>query len=78
MVARAYLDQLSRSGGLAAARVTAVRSELGGAERRAGKSRRDALTRLATQLDRDAASAADQAKVRTLVAEVRELAGAGR
>ena len=78
VVARAYLDQLSRSGGLAAARVTAVRSELGGAERRAGKSRRDALTRLATQLDRDAASAADQAKVRTLAAEVRELAGAGR
>ncbi len=74
VVARAYLDQLERTRGLAAARVTAVRASLARAERLGGGARRDALTRLAGELDRDAGSAADAAKTRTLAGEVRQLA----
>ncbi len=75
VVARAYLDQLERTRGLAAARINAVRASLARAERLGGSARRDALTRLAGELDRDAGSAADAAKTRTLAAEVRRLAG---
>jgi hypothetical protein len=39
-----------------------------------GTGRRDALTRLAGELDADAASAADGAKVRALAGAVRDLA----
>src|SRR3989442_8344671 len=70
VVARAYLDQLERSHGLAADRIGAARSALASAELgRAG--RRATLTTLATQLDRDARSASDATKVRTLAAVVR-------
>jgi hypothetical protein len=74
VVPRAYLDQLERGNGLAAARIAAVRDALRRAERQTGAARRTALTRLAGQLDADAARASDQAKVRTLAAAVRELA----
>ena len=74
VVARAYVDQLERSHGLAAARIAAVRSALSGAERKTGAARKTVLTGLATQLDRDAATAADAAKVKTLAAAVRDLA----
>ena len=73
-VARAYVDQLERSHGLAAGRIGAVRTALTAAERKTGSARKTALTALATQLDRDVGSAADGAKVRTLAAAVRELA----
>jgi len=76
VVARAYVDQLERSGGLAAARIAAVRGALAGAERMSGARRAAALTRLAGQLDGDAATSSDAAKVRMLAAEVRQLAGA--
>src|SRR5688500_18623710 len=49
-LARAYLDQLERGNGLAAARITAVRQALQSAERASGAARRTALTQLATQL----------------------------
>jgi len=75
VVARAYLDQLERSGGLSAARLAAVRSALARAERASGSARRTALTQLAAGLERDAAGSSDQAKVRTLEAEVQGLAG---
>ena len=77
-LARAYLDQLERSNGLAAARVAATRQELASAEKASGAARRDALTRLATQLDGDAGGAGDAAKVRTLAGAVKELAAATR
>jgi hypothetical protein len=76
VVARAYLDQLARSNGLPAARIMTVREALASAEKLSGQPQRDALTLLATQLNGDAAAAADQAKVRTLAAEVNDLAGA--
>jgi hypothetical protein len=75
VVARAYVDQLERSHGLAAARVGAVRTALAGAERKTGSARKSALTALATQLDREAAASSDGAKVHLLAAEVRTLAG---
>lgn len=78
VVARAFLDQLERSNGLATERVSAARKALARAEGTSGPRRRDALTRLATQLDSEAPGAADQAKVRTLAAAVRDLAHAQR
>ncbi len=75
-LARAYLDQLARSNGLAggAPRVDAVREALNSAERSSTADRRGALDRLAAQLDRDASRSPDAAKVRTLAGVVRELA----
>ena len=78
VVAGAYLDQLARSGGLGLVRVTAIRAELGRAEKLAGPARRDALSRIASQLTADAATASDAAKVRALAAAVTDLANAGR
>jgi hypothetical protein len=75
-LARAYLDQLARSNGLAATRITAVRTALADAERQSGQQRRTALTQLATQLHSDATGAGDATKVHTLAAAVGELANA--
>jgi hypothetical protein len=76
VVARAYLDQLGRSGGLAAERVATARTSLARAERLSGAARRNALSRLAQSLDGEAATASDRTKVRTLATTVRELAAA--
>ncbi|HVH66880.1 MAG TPA: hypothetical protein VM716_03355 [Gemmatimonadales bacterium] len=74
VVARAYLDQLDRSRGLAPGRISAVRTALASAERATGRRRRSALTALTMEIERDAASAADAEKVRALAGAVRELA----
>jgi len=74
VVARAYLDQLERGHGLADAKVASARSTLARAERQSGRSRAKTLTKLAGQLDKDAAGAGDRAKVTTLAAAVRALA----
>jgi len=73
-LARAYVDQLERSRGLSADRIAAVRRELDSAEKASGAARRDALTRLAAQLDSEAAGSRDAKKVRMLVDAVRDLA----
>ena len=75
-LARAYVDQLSRSNGLAASRVGAVRSALASAESAAGGERASALAALAAQLDADVAGSSDGPKVRMLAAAVRSLAAA--
>src|SRR6059036_815933 len=75
-VARAYLDQLARSNGLAAPRVAALRRALERAEKLSGQPRRDALTQVARELDGDAQGVADQAKVRMLATAVTDLANA--
>ena len=72
--ARAFLDQLERGNGLAAARIAAVRNDLAAAEKLSGDARRKALTTLAAQVEKDAAGAADSARVRMLVDAVSELA----
>src|SRR3954471_10729840 len=72
-LARAYLDQLERSKGLSAARISSIRQQLKAAEK---GSDPNALTALAAQLEADANKAADAAKVRILAGAVRELAAA--
>ncbi len=74
VVARAYVDQLERSNGLAAAQVTATREALASAEKASGQKRHDALTQLVTQLNGDAQGSADAAKLRLLIATVTDLA----
>ena len=76
VVARAYLDQLARTQGLGADKLAAARSGLARAEKLAGQPRREALAQLARELDGDLPGAADQAKLRTLAAAVRDLANA--
>jgi len=78
VVSRAYVDQLQRSSGLSVARITAVRAALAAAEQASGTARRDALAQLASQLDGDAGSSSDAAKVRMLAGSVRDLANAAR
>jgi hypothetical protein len=75
VVARAYVDQLERSHGLSATRLTAVRSSLDRAEHASGAARRTALRTLATQLTGDAGRSSDAAKVRLLSGTVHDLAG---
>jgi len=73
-LARAWVDQLQRSNGLAADRIASVRGGLASAENASGSARRDALNRLASQLDGEAGGSRDGAKVRMLVKAVRDLA----
>ena len=74
VVSRAYVDQLERSHGLSAARLQAVRGALSAAEGKTGAARSSALNALALQLDKDAATSSDAAKVKTLATQVRDLA----
>jgi hypothetical protein len=74
--ARAYLDQLERNRGLAAARIDTARTELASAETLTGEPRKQALERLAAQLKTDASRASDRAKAQLLSEAVTELATA--
>ena len=73
-LARAYVDQLERSGGLASSRLSAVRQSLASAEQASGSQRATVLSQLASQLDSDANGSSDAAKVRKLASAVRDLA----
>jgi hypothetical protein len=73
-VVRSYLDQLVRGQGLSSARTSAIASALNGAEQMSGAGRKSALNTLASQLDGDAQSAADAARVRKMATAVRDLA----
>ena len=75
VVARAYLDQLARGSGMPRDRALAVASALAAAERMSGTERNAALSQLATQLESDASTATDAAKVRRLASVVREIGG---
>ena len=75
-LARAYLDQLERSNGLSADRISTTRAELAAAERLSGQQRRNAITQIASDLDGAARGAGDRAKVTTLASALRDLAGA--
>jgi hypothetical protein len=69
-LARAYLDQLERNGGLAASRISAVRTELANAERGGSNA---ALSTLAAQIQDDVAGASDKGRVQLLQRAVSEL-----
>jgi hypothetical protein len=71
VVARAYVDQLARGGGLPASRVAAVRGELARAEGTAGAGRQALLIALASQLDAEAQGSSDAPRVRALAGVVR-------
>jgi hypothetical protein len=73
-MARAFVDQLERSQGLTAARITAVRTALAGAEKLNGAARSKALTTLASSVDKDATGSKDAAKAKMLAAAIRDLA----
>jgi LVIVD repeat len=74
--ARAYLDQLERDNGFAAASINSARTELASAEKLSGQQRQQALQKLGAQLSNDASSAANQGKVKMLADAVNELATA--
>jgi LVIVD repeat len=75
-LARAYVDQLERSRGLSAARITAVRTALQRAEGQQGAARQTALRQLAQSLHGDMAGSSDGAKVHALANAVEQLANA--
>lgn len=73
--ARAYLDQLERSGGLADARIREVRGALAAAETGSSPAHRRALGAVAKDLKATADLTGDPGKVRALAEAVAELAG---
>jgi len=73
-LARAYLDQLDRGATLSIARVAELRRELNAAEEASGGARRDALARLADELQREVDAVRDPRRMRLLVSTLRELA----
>ncbi|MCC6773512.1 MAG: hypothetical protein IT360_20180 [Gemmatimonadaceae bacterium] len=75
-VVRSYLDQLGRVNGLAAERTTAIDAALTTAEQQEGKARRDALSALAKQVDKDVRGATDSARVKAMSDAIKALAKA--
>ena len=73
-LARAYVDQLERSGGLTGERIAAARRELNEAESASAGARRSALSDLAGELEGAAGSSSDAEKVRMLADVLEELA----
>jgi hypothetical protein len=73
-LARAYVDQLERSGGLSAADLKATRSDLDKAEKASGGSRASTLNAVASRLDAAVSASRDAAKVRMAAGAVRDLA----
>ncbi len=73
-LARAYVDQLTRSGGLSPARLQSVYAELTAAEKLSGQKRKDALSALSTALHTEARSSSDAPKAHMLASAVGDLA----
>ena len=73
-LSRAYVDQLERSGGLSSSQLSSIRSSLTAAESASGGTRRDALNKLASQVDGDVSGSRDGTKVRMLASSIRDLA----
>ncbi len=76
-LARAYVDQLVRSGGLSTTRLGQVLGTLSDAESNSGAARRNTLRSLADGLAMDSRGSSDAAKVDKLTDAVRRLAEAG-
>jgi hypothetical protein len=73
VVARAYLDQLERGSGLAADRLSAIRTDLDAAEHMDGPKQKSALQKLARQTEGDAKNAKDAERVKWLASEIKDL-----
>jgi hypothetical protein len=78
VVVRAYLDQLTRNNGLAAARRTSISAALAAAEKQTGAARAAALTALATRVDGYVSGASDAARVRMMSDAIKQLAEASK
>ena len=74
-LARAYIDQLERSHGLAASRISTLRRTLARAERSSGTQRNAALEQAVRDLEAEAGSSSDAATVRMLIDALRRLGG---
>ena len=74
-LARAYVDQLERSGGLGAEGVAMARTALADLEDAPASERRASLTQMATHLEHLAAESEDSERLSMLAEAVRELAG---
>jgi parallel beta-helix repeat protein len=74
---RAYVDQLERSNGLTTDRIAAVRRSLADAEGASSAARRQALVRLAADLDEVTHTSGDPKKATMVVDVLRELALTG-
>jgi hypothetical protein len=77
-VVRSYLDQLARNNGLPEARRSAIATALDNAEKASGAARKNALTKLAGELGKDASSSSDAVRVKAMAAAVKDLANATR
>ena len=77
-VIRSYLDQLRRNNGLAAERTTAIDKALTAAEAQKGEARGAALTKLASQVDKDANGAGDASRVQAMAKAMRDLAAVSK
>ena len=75
-LARAYVDQLARNGGLSSSRVNSTRLALNAAEQVTGSARRSALMSLFTALRSDGSGVSDRAKMAKLASAVESLANA--
>ena len=73
-LARAYVDQLERSNALPSAQISSTRNALTAAEQASGTARKGELSKLAAQLDANARSSSDTAKVKLLARAVEALA----
>ena len=73
-LARAYLDQLERSKGLTADKISAARKALATAEKASGAEQQAELAKLATEVEVEAKGAGDSAKVHRLASAVKSLA----
>jgi hypothetical protein len=73
-LARAYVDQLARSGGLTADRIAWVREEIAAAEWAAGADRETRFRNVASELAPEVDSSTDADKVRLLAQTLRDLA----
>ena len=73
-LAKAYVDQLARTNGISRDRSSQIAATLDRAEQASGAARRSVLSQLATELQGDAQTATDQAKVRKLSEVVTVLA----
>lgn len=77
-VVRSYLDQLVRNNGLASDRTSAIDKALTTAEKQSGAARAATLTKLASEVDKDANGAQDSARVTAMAKEIRRLAAASK
>jgi hypothetical protein len=73
-MARAYVDQLERSGGLPPVRLASVRASLTNAERANPMNRKATLAQLSDALHREANSSSDSPKAHALASAVGDLA----